>query len=127
LKSNEGRRRCTRCRNDRERRADVADVEVPAPPEDLGASGALLWRDLHTRLVLDPDETRFLLEICRTADLLDLARSASDAASHEWAMADLRQQRIAFARLVATLPMPDEADGQLPTRWGGVRSVDKVA
>jgi hypothetical protein len=109
-----------------ERRAYVADDEVPAPPEDLRTSGALLWRDLQERLVLDPDESRLLLEICRTADLLDLAKSTSDVGGREWAITDLRQQRIAFARLVATLPIPDEADGRLPMRWGR-RSVDKVA
>ena len=98
---------------------------VLEPPEGLKAGGAELWRSVMARWEIDwPHEARLLLEICRMADLLDVlqAQSESDAADRGWAMVELRQQRIAFARLTAALRIPDEADRR-PQRRSGVRGV----
>lgn len=99
---------------------------APEPPEGLKAGGADLWRSVMARWEVDrPHELRLLLEICRMADLLDIlqAQSESEAADRGWAMVELRQQRIAFARMCSALRIPDEPGGSRPQRRSGVRGV----
>jgi hypothetical protein len=108
----------------------VPDSEIAAPPEGLRASGAQLWRDVMERWEVDrPHEARLLLEICRMADLLDVlhAQAESDASDRGWAMVELRQQRIAFARMCSALRIPDEPGGQRPQRRSGVRGVYRAS
>lgn len=86
------------------------------PPDGLGAAGMTLWSAVTGVLDLDEHEALALRELCRTADTLDtlqavverdgvLAESSQGMRAHP-ALVELRQQRIAFARLVSALQLP---------------------
>jgi hypothetical protein len=104
-------------------------------PEGLGPPGASLWRSVLDVYELERHEELLLLEACRTVDLLeDLARSV-DAEGHMLdgrvhpAVVEIRQQRIALARLLAALRLPAGDDGEVqagarrPQRRVGARGV----
>lgn len=86
------------------------------PPEGLGNAGTSLWVAVTDVLDLDEHEALALRELCRTADTLDvlqavvdrdgvLADSSQGMRAHP-ALVELRQQRIAFARLVSAMQLP---------------------
>lgn len=92
-------------------------MKNPALSTPFGPAGAKLWTDVLDALVLDAHEERLLVELCRTADTLDalqavvdrdgvLSESSQGVRAHP-ALQELRQQRIAFARLVAALDLPE--------------------
>ena len=95
--------------------------EPPPAPDDLGDSGRALWQHVASRYVIDAEQDRQqLTQVCRTADLLDrlqavvdsegvTAESSQGIRTHP-AVAELRHQRIVFARLLAALGMPSEAE-----------------
>lgn len=86
------------------------------PPEGLSTAGAALWSAVADVLDLDEHEALALRELCRTADTLDTLQAAVDrdgvltessqgTRAHP-ALVELRQQRIAFARLVSAMRLP---------------------
>jgi hypothetical protein len=93
----------------------------PPAPDALGDSGRALWQHIASRYVIDAEQDRQqLMQICRTADLLDRLQSVVDSEgvtaessqgirTHP-AVVELRQQRIVFARLLAALGVPSEAE-----------------
>ena len=94
---------------------------VPKPPRDLLRSGRALWRAVLADFDLDEHERQLLHETCRTRDLCDrlqavldeegpMSTSSQGIRVHPAAV-ELRQQRIALARLLAALNVPSgEAD-----------------
>jgi hypothetical protein len=87
-----------------------------ADEPQFGTTGSQLWESVTDVLVLDAHEQLLLTELCRTADSLDelqkivdrdgvLADSSQGVRAHP-ALQELRQQRIAFARLVTALGLP---------------------
>ena len=110
----------------------------PRPPTGLQRPGRALWRAVLVDFELDEHETAILLEACRTADslaglqaLLDaeglLSESSQGVRVHP-ALVELRQQRIAFARLLTALRIPsgERADGRTQVR-GAPRGVYGIA
>ena len=112
-------------------------------PDDLAAAGAALWDAVTDVLDLDEHEALELRELCRTADMLDelqavvdrdgvLLDSSQGMRAHP-ALVELRQHRIAFARLVSAMQLPSglaDAKQRMPThesqraqRRPGVRGV----
>lgn len=102
------------------------------PPAGLRASGRELWRAVLKDFELTQHETVMLREACRTADALDdlhalvetegtMSTSTQGARVHP-ALIELRQQRIALARLFAALHIPvgEETDR---TQHRGARGV----
>ena len=98
--------------------------EIPKPPTGLKRSGRDLWTSVVSRLELDEHELTMLRECCRTADLLDrlqtvlesegpMAESSQGIRVHPAAV-ELRQQRIAFARLLAALNVPSGIEDDAP-------------
>jgi len=95
---------------------------APNPPRDLQRSGRALWRGLLAEFELEEHERQLLHETCRTRDLCDrlqvvldqegLMSTSSQGARVHPAAAELRQQRITLARLLAALNVPsgEEAD-----------------
>ncbi|MCQ4120438.1 terminase [Rhodococcus tibetensis] len=82
-------------------------------PAGLRAAGKRLWSSTTDEFELAEHERGLLLQACRTADALDalqkvlerdgvLNESSQGTRVHP-ALPELRQQRIAFARLVAAL------------------------
>ena len=111
--------------------------EPPQAPSGLRQSGAELWRAVMVDYVLDEHETTILREACRTADSLDallalvdaegLMSSTSQGPRIHPALVELRQQRLAFARLLTALRIPTGDDtGRTQTR-GTVRGVYGIA
>lgn len=103
----------------------------PAPPKGTSASGRELWRQVIGRFELDAHEVGLLREAVRTLTDLDaladvIAREGvmlPDGRVHP-AVVEARQQRIAAARLIAALRLPeDPADDGRPQRRGGARGV----
>jgi hypothetical protein len=103
------------------------------PPRGLRAAGRELWRSTMAGYELSAHERGLLLQACRTADALDGLQNVVDADGpmdespqgrrvHP-ALAELRQQRMAFARLVAALGLPTGVTGEQPQRRRGARGV----
>ncbi len=109
--------------------------KIPKPPVGLRKSGRALWHAVLTDWALDEHEETLLREACRTADLLDalqdqlerdgLMSESSQGSRVHPAAAELRQQRIAFARLMTALRIPaGEDDGRDQRR--GTRGVYRM-
>lgn len=106
----------------------------PRPPADLRRSGRALWRAVLGDFDLDEHERQLLHETCRTSDLCDrlqavfdtegpMSESSQGIRVHPAAV-ELRQQRIALARLLAALNLPaGEAEEGTGRTQGGVRGV----
>jgi hypothetical protein len=112
----------------------VPETSVPKPPGGLKRSGRALWRAVLSDFVLDEHETTILREACRTADLLDgleallteegLTSETSQGRRIHPAAAELRAQRVTFARLLTALRIPtgEESEGRTQGR-GAPRGV----
>jgi hypothetical protein len=86
--------------------------KTPPAPKDLELVGRRLWRQLQQNLEFDPAETLLLTEMCRTADTIErLVTAQRGRPLSQPVLAELRAQRITYARLLACLRMPDPADG----------------
>ncbi|MCW2763617.1 MAG: hypothetical protein JWR85_3818 [Marmoricola sp.] len=93
----------------------------PSPPTGLRKAGRTLWTAVLTDYELTEHESVVLREACRTADSLDalqallesegLMSETSQGARIHPALVELRQQRIALARLFAALNIPTGAEG----------------
>lgn len=102
----------------------------PALPAGLKASGRALWQSVMSEYELEEHEAGLLLQLARTADLLDdlaaeVGRRGVMTADGRVSPAAVehRQQSIAFARLSAALRLPagDEEQDRRPQRRMGVR------
>ena len=89
----------------------------PKTPAGLAARGKRIWRSVVDEFLLSEQELALLLELARTADVLDrLAKTVAvegdsiDGKPH-WALIESRQLRITFARISAALRLPEEDDG----------------
>lgn len=109
-------------------------TKVPKPPGDLRRSGRALWRAVLAEFELDEHERQLLHETGLTSDLCDRLQVVLDAEGpmsessqgirvHPAAV-ELRQQRIALARLLAALNLPSGEEGAtVRPVSGGVRGV----
>ncbi|HXH78172.1 hypothetical protein [Nocardioides sp.] len=109
---------------------------APKPPKGLGQSGRALWAAVLGDFELTEHETVVLREACRTADSLDALQMLIEQEGHmsessqgvrvHPALVELRQQRIALARLFAAMHIPTGED-QGRTQHRGVRGVYGIA
>jgi uncharacterized protein with von Willebrand factor type A (vWA) domain len=113
----------------------VGKGAVPRPPDGLKTSGRRLWRAVVADHDLEQHERELLRRACRTADLLaglealvadeGLTSVSSQGSRVHPAIVELRQQRIAFARLLAALNVlsgvEGEEDGRRSAAPRGVR------
>lgn len=101
-------------------------------PAGLGPAGRKLWQAITGEFELAEHELAQLEEAARTRDLLGRLRDELDASPvmlessqgmrlHP-AVAELRQQRLTLARLLATLGVPGLEEDSLPASRG-VRGV----
>ena len=101
-------------------------------PTGLGTPGKRLWRAVTSDFEGTEHELAQLEEACRTRDLLVSLREqldhdglmieSSQGSRLHPAVAELRQQRLALARLLATLGVPGLDEDALPASRG-VRGV----
>ena len=101
---------------------------IPPAPTGTGSGGKRLWRAVLEAYTLEEHELALLREAVRTVDDLDgLARivrrqgrivSTKGGPRAHPALVEARQLRIALARLLAALRMPDgeQADEAVPRR-----------
>lgn len=102
----------------------------PRMPAGLSGSGRSLWRSTVDEFELDEHELALLREACRTADSIDklqavvdrdgvLNESPQGVRAHP-ALVELRQQRLAFTKLVNALAIPagDETASGTKNRYG---------
>lgn len=104
--------------------------EQKAPP-GLGESGLTLWEDVTGRFDLDAENLGTLVDACRARDRLDvlatvLAESeplvqTSQGVKPHPVFTEMRSTELAYARLVASLRLPED-DGEQPQRRGGARA-----
>lgn len=110
--------------------------KIPEPPKGLRRSGRALWRAVLREYDLDQHEVVLLREAGRTADLIDelqatidrdgIMGQTSQGPRVNPCAAELRQQRIAFARLLTALRIPaGEQDGRDQVR-GTMRGVYRI-
>lgn len=113
---------------------------VPKPPAGLASAGKRLWTSVLTAWDLEEHERALLLEAARTVDVLDrlaeiVARDGDMVATSQGprmhpAVVEARQLRIAFARQVAALRLPDGESGDESLgrrqRRSGVRGMYKL-
>lgn len=94
-------------------------------PRGLGNEGRKLWESVVSTYDLMPHESRLLGQACRVADVvadLDAVVAAegvmgSDGRAHP-AVVEGRQQRLALARLLVALRLPDVDSGDRPQHRG---------
>ncbi|VEG42732.1 Uncharacterised protein [Mycolicibacterium flavescens] len=93
----------------------------PPVPAGLTGSGLSLWTSTVATFELDQHELALLCEACRTADSIDKLQAVVDrdgvlntspqgVRAHP-ALVELRQQRLAFTKLVAALAIPSDDIG----------------
>ncbi|MDC9015127.1 terminase [Mycobacterium marinum] len=113
----------------------MAKQAKPSAPAGLKPAGKRLWDAVVNDYELDEWERSLLVEACRTADTIDALQSVIDTLGVDCAgkeLAEIRQQRLVYARLLAALRMPagdetDQAAGRRPQRRVGVRGVYGIA
>lgn len=107
--------------------------QTPPPPPELRDSGRALWVAVMIGFALDEHELALLREACRTVDNLDalteqleldgiMSESSQGSRVHP-ALPELRQQRIALARLLAALRIPTGTQETAPQQYRGIRGV----
>ena len=111
-------------------------TQVPKPPSGLRSSGRALWRAVLRDYELDEHETTLLRECCRTADSLDglqalldaegLTSESSQGVRVHPALVELRQQRLALARLLTALRIPTGETGERTQTRGTPRGVRAI-
>jgi len=90
------------------------------PPEGITGAGLELWNRLHDALEFTMTESQIAVELCRTVSLCGLLAKELDALGPvidgqrgikvNPIAAELRQQRLTAARLVACLSIPQHPD-----------------
>lgn len=109
---------------------------IPRPPAELRRSGRALWRAVLDQFELEEHERQVLREAARTADLIDklqavldndgpMAESSQGIRVHPAAV-ELRQQRIALARLFAALDLPHGEESEGRTQRRAVRGIYSI-
>lgn len=101
---------------------------------DLGNRGRAFWDAQQAQLEFDPHEEAVLLEACRTLDMIDALAKAVESDGVmlvgsqgqpvlNGAVAELRQQQAALARLIIQLNL-DAADvaGAISAKSGASRA-----
>ena len=109
-------------------------TRAPAPPKALGAAGRDLWKKLHDGLEWDPHEVPMVQQVCRQADLvaeLEQAVAADGITTLgsagqprlNGAVTELRMSRLALARLLGQLQIPNDAE-LTPAQLRGRRAAE---
>ncbi len=112
-------------------------MTAPAPPKGAGAEGRRLWRAVVTNFELEEHERVLLREAVRLVDLLVglqaaidregsvIAGPKGDVRVHP-AVVEARQSRLALARVLAVLRLPEGEETEAmrrPQRRAGARGV----
>lgn len=106
-------------------------------PEGITGAGLDLWNQLHSALDFTMTEHQITVELCRTVTLCELLDKelavtgpvidGQRGLKMNPIAAELRQQRLTAARLVASLDIPPlDPESARPRQRNGVRGVYRV-
>lgn len=87
----------------------------PPMPRGLKAVGRQLWDSVCSDFELEPYESSLLLQACQTADHIAELQAVIETLGVDCAakeLAEIRQQRLAFARLIVSLRLPGGLEGE---------------
>ena len=101
----------------------MSKLKIPEVPPGIGARGSAFWISSQTDMEFDARETDLLTEVCRTLDMIDLLSESIESDGVmltgsqnqrvvNGAVAELRQQQAAYARLVTQLNLDGAAEGE---------------
>ncbi|MBB4928306.1 terminase [Kitasatospora kifunensis] len=102
-------------------------MDIDGFPSGLGDRASQMWAEVTEQYDLGAHEKALLEEVCRTMTDLDVLHERVTAQGHTIAgrvnpeLVEARQMRIAFARLVAALRLPEDDTDAQPQRRVGVR------
>lgn len=106
------------------------------PPQGVVGAGLDLFRQLHNGLDFTAAEAQIVTELCRTVSLCELLARELDAQGPvvdgqrgprpNPLLAEIRQQRLTAARLIASLNIPAHPDAADQPAARGVRGVYRV-
>jgi hypothetical protein len=110
----------------------MSDLKVP---DGLGEAGQRVWHDLTGVLDFDEREALLLEAACRQADTIAeleaaierdgvTVKGAAGQSRLNMCLTELRQGRIAFARLLGELEIP--TDGEVPVAMAASRRARKA-
>src|SRR5829696_4335496 len=111
----------------------------PRPPTDLDERGRAFWRAVHNVYSdMSPSELALLEAACRTLDAIDqlerqiakdgtMISGASGQPVLHPALAEARQQRLAYARLLDQLGLPSAEDSEAAPSSPRARAARKAA
>lgn len=114
------------------------EPQAPSPPDGLGGAGAALWEALCAAYEFEPAEVVVLASACRQAD--DIATLETLLATDGFVVAgsagqprlaaavtEVRQGRLALARLLGELAIPIESAGDLRPLSAAGRRAQRAA
>ncbi|MHA6511323.1 hypothetical protein [Tessaracoccus sp. Z1128] len=115
-------------------------MTAPRTPPGLRAGGQRLWRSIVEDYELGQHELAVLVEACHTVDACHALEAivTAEGVVHDSpqgkrahpALVEARQQRLALAKLVASLRIPlddQQAAGRQPQQRVGIRPVSLAA
>ena len=103
---------------------------TPRAPEGTQKAGQRLWKAVVGHYELDEHEMTLLVQACRIADVCDELQAHIDldgpmisgsGGRIRPAVVELRQQRIALARLIVALRVPIGDQEETPAKTGAPR------
>jgi hypothetical protein len=113
-----------------QKRPDVTESKVTqAAPRGLKAAGRELWDSLCSDYVFEPFETSMLLQAAQTCDHIAALQAVIEKLGVDCALkelAEIRQQRLAFARQLVALRLPSGLEGEGQTRRPQRRAIRGV-
>jgi hypothetical protein len=101
----------------------------PSAPRGLKAASLQLWDSVGTDFVLEPYEASLLLQACQTCDHIAELQAVIETLGVDCApkeLAEIRQQRLAFARLIVSLRLPGGLEGEGQVRRPQRRAIRGV-
>jgi len=90
------------------------DKAKPPTPRGLKAAGRELWDSVCEQFEMEPYESSLLLQACQTSDHIAELQAVIETLGVDCApkeLAEIRQQRLAFARLIVSLRLPGGLEG----------------
>lgn len=109
-------------------------MSTSKPPAGTGPSGRRLWKSVLEKFTLEEAELALLREAVRTVDVLDelaevireegtMTTTTTGERKVHPAVVESRQLRLALARTIASLRLPEDDDPSRPQRRGAARGV----
>jgi hypothetical protein len=108
----------------------MAEGKAKRPvPRGLKLAGRKLWDSVSTSFELEPYEASLLLQCAQTADIIADLQAVIDTLGVDCApkeLAEIRQQRLTYARLIVAMRLPSGVEGEGQVRRPQRRAIRGV-